>query len=112
MARVPANSYGDGTVYLGGNRIKLPDGAIISVQGYFTSPSGKRTYTDSANSILVLKSADIYEVGTIYANGVVKYKPSEIMTEAEIIAEAEKFGKPVEDFLISAAVKLGGANKA
>lgn len=112
MARVPANSYGNGVVYMGGNLIKQADGTIIRVQGYFTSPSGKRTYTDSANNILVLKSNDIYEVGTIYANGEVRYKPSEIMTEAEIIAEAEKFGKPVEDFLISAAAKLGGKNKA
>lgn len=114
MARVPANSYGDGAVYVGGNLIKQADGTIIRVKGYFTSPSGKRTYTDDSGNILVLKAADIHEVGTTYANGEIKYKPSEIMTEFEIVEEAKKIanGAPVEDFLISAAVKLGGANKA
>ena len=112
MARVPANSYGDGTIYLGGNLIKQPDGTIIRVKGYFTSPSGKRTFTDDAGNILVLRSNDIYEVGTIYAGGETKYKPSEIMTEAEIMEEAKKMGEPVENFLLTAAVKLGGANKA
>ncbi len=112
MARVKANSYGNGVVYMGGNLIKQPNGTIIRVKGYFTSPSGKRTYTDDADNILVLKSNDIYEVGTIYAGGEIKYKPSEIMTEDEIMEEAEKMGEPVENFLLTAAVKLGGANKA
>ena len=115
MARVKANSYGDGTVYLGGNKFKNPDGSIREVTGYFVSPSGKRTYTDAdTGDIIVLGSANIREVGTIYNNDAVKYQPTEIMTEQEIREEAERLagGKLAEKFYADAVRNLGGANKA
>lgn len=114
MARVKANSYGDGTVYLGGNKFKNPDGNISEVFGYFTSPSGKRTYTNKDGEILILKSSDIFSVGSIIQNNEFTYQPSEVMTENEIYEEAKKMAgdKPVEDFFFDAARKLGGPNKA
>lgn len=112
--RVKANSYGDGTVYMGGNTFKNPDGTITEKYGYFTSPSGKRTYTTKDKEILILKSSDIFAVGSIIQNDEFIYQPSEVMTENEIHEEATRManGKPVEDFLIAAAKKLGGANRA
>ena len=114
MARVKANSYGDGTVYMGGNTFKNPDGTITEKYGYFTSPSGKRTYTTKDKEILILKSSDIFSVGSIIQNNEFTYQPSEIMTENEIYEEAKKMAgdKPVEDFFFDAARKLGGLNKA
>ena len=114
MARIPANSYGDGTVYLGGNKFKKPDGSIEERYGYFTSPSGKRTYTNKDQEILILKSSDIFSVGSIIQNDVFTYIPSEVMTENEIYDEAKRMAgdKPVEDFFFDAARKLGGPNKA
>lgn len=114
MARVKANSYGDGTIYMGGNTIKHPDGSVEEHYGYFTSPSGKRTYTTKNKEILILKSSDIFAVGSIIQNDEFIYQPSEVMTENEIHEEAKRManGKTVEDFLIAAAKKLGGANKA
>lgn len=114
MARVKANSYGNGTVYMGENKFKNPDGSITEVFGYFDSPSGKRTYTDSERNTVVLRSDNIRSVGAVYSGGKAVYIPTEIMTEDEILEEARRLadGKPAEDFLITAAVKLGGKNKA
>lgn len=113
MARVKANSYGNGTVYMGENRFKNPDGTITESFGYFNSPSGKKTYTDHERNILVL-SSDSDKVGTIYAHDKLVYAPTEIITESEIFEEAERLadGKTFEDFLITAAVRLGGENRA
>lgn len=115
MARVKANSYGNGVVYMGGNLIKQPDGTIMRVEGYFDSPSGKRTYTSpETGHIMVLRTKDFERVGTIYHNDETLYEPTEIMTEAEILEEAKKLanGQPVEKYIEAAIRSLGGANKA
>lgn len=111
MARVAANSYGDGRKYAGGNTFVNADGSTEKVFGYFTSPGGKVTYTYEDESVIVLESDNIREVGTVYKDGEIVYKPAEIMTRAEIVDLAEKLadGQPVEEFLIDAAKALGGA---
>ena len=115
MARVPANSYGDGTVYLGGNKKRKPDGTIETIVGYHTSPSGKRTYTSpETGHIMTLATRDIERVGTVVYNDEIVYEPSEIMTEQEIMEEAKNLanGQPVEKYIEAAIKKLGGKNKA
>lgn len=110
MVRVAANSYGDGKKYVGGNTFIHADGSIEKVYGYFTSPSGKATYTYEDDSIIVLESGNVREVGTVYKDDKILYKPSKIMTHAQIVEQAEKLanGKPIEGFFIEAAKILGG----
>lgn len=105
--RVKANSYGDGRKYAGGNTFVNADGTTEKVYGYFTSPSGKVTYTYEDGSIIVLVSGDIYEVGTVYKDGKILYKPNAIMTRAEIEEKAKTLGEPVESYFVEAAKELG-----
>ena len=64
--RVPANSYGNGDKYVGGNTIKKADGTTETIKGEYTSPSGKVTHTDDDGNVKVIKSSNKGEVGTIY----------------------------------------------
>ena len=64
--RVPANSYGDGVKYAGGNTFVNPDGSTFEHYGEYTSPSGKVTYTDSNGNITVVDSANKSEIGKVY----------------------------------------------
>lgn len=64
--RVPANSYGNGDKYVGGNTIKKADGTTETIKGEYTSPSGKTTYTDDDGNVKVLSSSNKSEIGTTY----------------------------------------------
>ena len=69
--RVPANSYGTGTAYAGGNTfVDKSTGNTSQVTGEYTSPSGKTTYVNSDGSGTVLASQDKSQIGqTFYADG-------------------------------------------
>lgn len=64
--RVPANSYGNGDKYVGGNTIKKADGTTETIKGEYTSPSGKVTHTDDDGNVKVLSSSNKSEIGTTY----------------------------------------------
>ena len=64
--RVPANSYGNGDKYVGGNTIKKADGTTETIKGEYTSPSGKVTHTDDEGNVKVSSSSNKSEVGTTY----------------------------------------------
>lgn len=66
--RVPANSYGTGDKYAGGNTFVRPDGSTYEYYGEHTSPSGKTTYTDDDGNITVTNSSKKSEVGKVYSN--------------------------------------------
>lgn len=71
--RVPANSYGNGDKYVGGDTIKKADGTTETIRGEYTSPSGKRTNTDNDGNVTVLGSSNKSEVGNIYnADGTIE----------------------------------------
>ena len=115
MGRIPANSNGDGRVYLGGNLFRAPDGSLHREYGYFTSPSGKRSYCDpSTDEIVTLHSARAEEIGTIYKDDKVVYKPGRLLDGAEILYEAKRIaaGEPMEKYIANAARRLGGDNTA
>lgn len=64
--RVPANSYGNGDKYVGGDTIKKADGSTETIRGEYTSPSGKVTYTDDDGNVKVVKSSDKSQIGTTF----------------------------------------------
>ena len=64
--RVPANSYGTGEKYLGGNTMQRADGSTYEVKGEFTSPSGKVSYVDDNGDITTVSSRDKSQNGTVY----------------------------------------------
>lgn len=65
-SRVPANSYGTGEKYLGGNTMQRADGSTYEVKGEFTSPSGKVSYVDDNGDITTVSSRDKSQNGTVY----------------------------------------------
>ncbi len=65
--RVPANSYGNGTKYVGGTTMRGSDGGTYDVSGSFTSPSGK-TSEISGGKITTTDSKDKSQIGTVYTN--------------------------------------------
>lgn len=71
--RVPANSYGNGDKYVGGDTIKKADGSTETIRGEYTSPSGKVTYADDDGNVKVIKSSDKSQVGTTFnADGTIE----------------------------------------
>lgn len=78
---VPANSYGNGTKYAGGNTFTNADGSTTKVTGEYTSPSGKTTYVNNDGSGTVLASSDKSQIGqTFYPDGTSTMdKPVEIV---------------------------------
>jgi len=112
MARVPANSYGNGRKYAGGNTFINADGSVEKIYGYHTSPSGKVTYTYEDDSIIVLDGANFKEIGTIYKDNKVIYQPKAVMSYIEIKEKAADLavaGRPIENYFIEAAKILGEA---
>lgn len=109
MARVPANSYGNGKKYAGGNTFVNADATIENVYGYFTSPSGKVTYTYDDATVIVLEGGNAEEVGTVYKDGEIVFKPTKLMTRAKIVEMAEELanGEAIEPFYIEAVKILG-----
>jgi hypothetical protein len=67
--RVPANSYGNGTTYAGGNTfVDKSTGNTFQVTGEHTSPSGKTTYVNNDGSGTVLASSDKSQIGQTFYN--------------------------------------------
>lgn len=110
MSRIPANSYGNGKKYAGGNTFVNADGSLEKVYGYYTSPTGKKTFTYDDERIIVLDGNVVNEIGSVYKDGKIIYKPAKMMSYDRLVAKAEELanGKPVEEFFIEAAIALGG----
>lgn len=64
--RVAANSYGNGTVYAGGNTFKDSSGNYYTVDGSFTSPGGKVSEISGNTITTVSSQKNPSQAGTVY----------------------------------------------
>jgi hypothetical protein len=65
-SNLPTGTYTQGDKYAGGNVFTRPDGTQYQTFDYFTSPSGKTTYTDQDGTITVTGSSNKDEIGKVY----------------------------------------------